>query len=163
MNGEPISLRIGKQYIVIDALYLMYIKDLLPRLSGVNLDDIRKMAFPYTDTPFAEYAPSSTSFLLSDMKTISSSQIKNDDKRIFAVDSGMIIFVNIEILIDFLLVYDFYELLGRTDTLIDFGLWTNWVSNHEALDTAIIVSPDIEAGFEFQGSGMYQISPLINK
>ncbi len=158
LNKEPIELECGIKYIIIDALYLNDIRQGLSCLNNNNIsDEIRSKVFPYTDTPFAEYTPTTDIFTLNQIKKIDYGQLESVDKSILSTDSGVLIFINEKILIDFVSKYDYGEFVNSETELLNLDYWSSIVNNYNMQEIAVIVSPGINSGVEFDGSGSYRI------
>lgn len=157
-NKEPIQLKCGIKYIIIDAIYL---KDIRKEISNLNIDDIfneiRNKVFPYTDTPFATYIPRKATFTLGQIKKIDYDQIIDGDKSILSTDSGVLVFINEKILKDFVLKFDYDEFVNSEIELINIAYWNFIVDSYNLLDIAFVVSPGINSGVDFDGSGSYKI------
>lgn len=158
LNGEPIELASNIKYIVIDALYINEIRAQIPNLKKDNIfNEIRSLVFPYTDTPFAEYMPEGTVFSIDKIKKVDYDKIDVEDVSIFSTDSGVVIFVNKDLFIDFASHFDYDELVDSPTDLVNVDYWKSIVSDLDLFDTAIVVSPGINTESEFDGSGTYKI------
>ncbi len=158
LNKEPIELAVGIKYIVIDALYINEIRLECPNLIGDNLlNEIRSTVFPHTDTPLAEYTPLEKVFTVDKIKKVDYNQIDFEDSSVFSTDTGVIIFVNEKIFIDFISKFDFDELVDSSSELLNIANWSSIVEDFNFSDSAIIVSPGVNSGVEFDGSGTYKI------
>ncbi|MGN7787294.1 hypothetical protein ACTJIJ_22360 [Niabella sp. 22666] len=159
LDKEPIKLKNGLKYIVIDALYINDVKQMLSTLNGNNIiSEMRSKVFPYTDTAFAEYTPVKDSFTLNQIKKVDYDQIESSDTSILSSDSGALIFINEKIFLDFISEYNYNELVNTEIDLINTRYWSSLVSSFNLFDVAVIVSPGINSGVEFDGSGSYRIT-----
>lgn len=158
LNKEPIELTASIKYIVIDALYINEIRLEVSNLTNDNIfNEIRSTVFPYTETPFAEYIPMESVFTLDKIKKVDYDQIHSDDSSVFSTDSGVIVFVNEKIFIDFTSKFDYDELVDSSTELLNVGYWISIVNDFNLSDTAVIISPGANSGIEFDGSGTYKI------
>ncbi len=158
LNKEPIELAVGIKYIVIDALYINEIKLEIANLTSDNiLNKIRSTVFPYTDTPFAEYMPIENVFTVDKIKKVDYDQIISVNSSMFSVDSGVIVFINEKIFINFTSKFDYEELVDSSIELLNVAYWSSIVNDFNFSDTAVIVSPGINSSIEFDGSGTYKI------
>ena len=155
INNEPLELSIGKSYYIIDALYLNDIKKEL--LNTNNLpEDIREQVFPYTDTPFAQYKTNKNTFFVSQIKKVDYSEVILGDVSFFSTDTGLIIFIFEDILIEFIKDYNYEDLVDSEDELLNEKYWEKLVSKFNATDIGLILS-EMNSGNDFDGSGTYRV------
>jgi hypothetical protein len=158
LNKEPLYLVCGVKYIVIDALY---VNDIRQELSDLNVDEIfneiRNKVFPYTDTPFVEYIPRKKTFTLNQIKRVNHNQLMSRDKSVLSSDSGVLIFINTLIFIDFVSKCDYDELVNSETELLNIDYWRSITKSYNLHDVAITVSPGINSGIDFDGSGLFKI------
>ncbi len=158
LNNESIELKCDIKYIIIDALYINDIKQQLFNLKRDNiLNEIRSVVFPYTDTPFAEYFSTKNIFILNQIKKVEYNEITPGDNSVLSTDTGVLIFINEKILTEFTKKYDYGELVNSSTDLLNINYWNSVVNNFNIFDLAIIISPGINTGVEFDGSGLYKI------
>lgn len=158
LNREPVELRCGIKYIIIDALYINDVKQELSNLSSDNLiNEVRIKVFPFTDTPFVEYTPKMKFFTINQIKKVEYDQIDFSKNNVLSTDSGVLIFINEIIFIDFVTKFDYGELVNSQTDLLNIFYWRSIVNNYNLLDIAIVVSPGVDFGVEFDGSGSYMI------
>lgn len=158
LNGEPIELSVTIKYIVIDALYINDIRSELGNLNKGNIfSEVRSVVFLYTDTPFAEYIPEEKVFNLDQIKKVDYDKIDMNDIGVFSTDSGVVIFVNKELFVDFVSKFDYDELMDSSTDLLNLDYWNSVIDNFNLFDVAIIVSPGINTGADYQGSGIYKL------
>lgn len=157
LNKEAVELKSGKKYIIIDALYINYIKEEISNLNIKNLtDEIRSKVFPYTDTPFAEYIPKENIFDIEHIRKIDYDQIK-DIKSVLSSDSGILVFISENLLVDFISKFDYEELVNSSTDLININYWKSITTDFNLSDVAIVVSSGIDTELEFDGGGTYKI------
>lgn len=157
LNKESIELAVDTKYIVIDALYINNIRLEYPDLiSNDPFNEIRRKVFPYTDTPFAEYTSREPVFTVDKIKKADYDQ-SDSGGNMFSTDSGVIVFVNEKIFIDFILKFDYDELVDSAAELLNLAYWNSIVKDFKLSDFAIIVSPGVNSEVEFDGSGTYKI------
>jgi hypothetical protein len=158
-KGEDILLQSGKTYLVIDVLYINEIKENLNSIDVNNLGSLKKEIFPYSDAPFAIIAVQDGEFF----KTIKVSCIKtekeeNCDSSCFVSDTGLIIFLNINKLSDILSHFDYNILVEETEkSVINIPYWLSLEKLIGEYNLGLILSPGINKGFEYGGSGLYKI------
>lgn len=158
INKEPIKVKSNIEYIVIDALY---IDDIREKLSELEKDDIineiKNKVFPYTDTPFAQYIPKNNTVGIEQIKK---SNISNEDiitPNIFSVDSGILIFINRNKIINFVSNFSYNDLINSKIEVLNINYWKVITSDYLYEDIAVILSPGIDSGVDFEGSGTYCI------
>lgn len=157
---QSISLSKGRVFYVIDALYLMEIKEKKELLNkGINNFDnvVREQIFkfPMTQTPFAVYEANDNTFMIERIKKVKSYRAIDDS--IFSTDTGLILFIRKDVMIDLLQNYDYYDLVDSNDSVINTTYWNSLTSNFEYDSIALISSPGIGFDIDFTGSGIYQI------
>jgi len=158
LNGEPIELSVTIKYIVIDALYINEISAELAHLKRDDIfDEIRNIVFPYTNTPFAEYIPEEKVFNLDQIKNVDHDKIDVNDIGVFTTDSGVVIFANKELFLDFASKFDYDELMDSSTDLLNLDYWNSIIDDFNLFDVALIVSPGINTSADFQGSGIYKL------
>lgn len=159
INKEPIKVKNNIEYIVIDALY---VDDIREKLSELEKDDIIKeiknKVFPYTDTPFAQYIPKNNAVGIEQIKR--TNNILSEDRiipNIFSVDTGLLIFINRNKIINFVSKFSYNELINSKTEVLNTDYWKVITSDYSYEDIAVILSPGIDSGIDFQGSGTYYI------
>lgn len=158
LNGEPVELTVSSKYIVIDALYINDIRSELGHLNKEDIfDEIRKIVFPYTYNPFAEFVPEGKVFRIDQIKNVDFNKIDVGDIGVFTTDSGVVIFVNKKLFLDFVLKFNYDELVDSPVDLLNLDYWNSIIDDFNLCDVAIIVSPGINTGVDFQGSGIYKL------
>lgn len=157
INKEPIKVKNNIEYIVIDALY---VDDIREKLSELEKDDIIKeiknKVFPYTDTPFAQYIPKNNAVGIEQIKR--TNNILSEDRiipNIFSVDTGLLIFINRNKIINFVSKFSYNELINSKTEVLNTDYWKIITSDYSYEDIAVILSPGIDSGIDFQGSGTY--------
>lgn len=162
-NKEPVLLNKEKYYYVIDALYLMDIKESLQvinekrAVNNENLNILVKKVFPYCRIPFALYKPHKTAFSLEQIKKISNN-IEVVQDSYFATDTGLLVAIATDLLVDFSQRFDYYELINSENGLLNLVFWEQMVSHYDYKDAALIIAPGFDSGFDFDGSGSYEIT-----
>lgn len=161
LNGESIYLKPNVHYIAIDPLYTNDIKTRITDLKEDNFDFIlRNEIFPYTDTPFAALFFSSNG---SDNVEINISNIKyasdgDNLSNCFSCDTGLVVFIERVILIDFIKLFDYDLLVESSDEIpIDVKYWDGFKKKFDDISHALILSAGVNSEFEFTGSGFYKI------
>jgi hypothetical protein len=107
--------------------------------------------------PFAQYKPQNTEFSLKQIKKIPSN-IEVVQDTYFATDTGLLVVIAAELLIDFIQKFDYYELINSEHDLLNLLYWEQLVSAYEYKDAALILAPGFNSGFDFEGSGSYKIT-----
>jgi hypothetical protein len=159
IENEPIELKIGVTYIVIDGLYINDIKEELENLEVDQLiNDIREKVFQYTKTPFAEYTAHDKVFEVSQLKKTDYQEVQTADKSIFSTDTGLVVFLNEKRLLPFVKKFDYETLVDSLDEVINISYWESITADYDEDDIALVLSPGIDSGVEFEGSGTYKIS-----
>lgn len=156
INNETLELSLGKSYYIIDALYLNDIKKELLN-NNLKVDDIRDQIFPYTDTPFAQYTALKKIFSLNQIKKVDYDEVILGDFSFFSTDTGLIVFINEKILIDFIKSYDYENLVDSEDEFINENYWKELASKFDLTDLGLILA-SIDLENDFEGSGTYKIT-----
>lgn len=158
IKNEPLELNITKSYYIIDALYLNDLKEELLKASSLPKDEeIRNNIFPYTDTPFAKYTANKNSFFVSQIKKVDYDEVILGDTSFFSTDTGLIIFILEDVLIEFIKDYNYEDLVDSEDELINENYWKILVSKFNSTDIGLILS-DMNSENDFDGSGTYRVS-----
>lgn len=160
-NGEPINLEIGTIYFVIDTLYLEDIKEEIHNLNEENFSYyIRNQIFPYLNTPYVYYKACDSLFKVDQIKKFTGDE-EQVNNSVFATDTGLIIFINQHILLDVLRKhpYNFGDLVDTNSVyeFINMDYWNLLTHNYKYTDFALIANPGLDSGFDFVGSGIYEI------
>lgn len=154
-NNEPLELSIGNKYYIIDALYLTDIKNEFLK-TNILPKDIRTEVFPYTDTPFAIYKPNDSVFNLSQIKKVDYDEVVLGNFSFFSTDTGLIVFILEDILIDFLIDFNYEDLVESENELINEKYWEQLVSKFNLKDIGLVLA-DTDSENDFDGSGTYKI------
>jgi len=154
-NNEPLELSIGKQYYIIDALYITDIKNEFLKANTLP-KDIRNEVFPFTDTPFALYKANNTSFSINQIKKVDYDEVIFEDFSFFSTDTGLIVFLREDLLVDFLKEFNYDDLVNSDDELINEKYWEELVSNFESTDFGLVLA-NMDSNNDFDGSGTYKI------
>lgn len=158
LSKENIELKCGVKYIVMDALYINDIREVLSNLDTTKIfDEISNKVFPYTANPFAVYIPVESSFSVYQIEKVDDDQIIDGDTSSLDTDCAVLIFINEKIFLDFVPRFDYDELVDSDHELLNMPYWDNIADNYDENDLAIIVSPGIGSGADFDGSGSYRI------
>lgn len=159
IENEPIELNIGTRYIVIDGLYIDDIKQELGNLTAEHLiDDIREKVFQYIKTPFAEYQANDKMFEVSRLRKLGYQDVVATDKLVFSTDTGLLVFFNEELLLSFVKRFSYESLVDTSDDLINISYWKSITVDYNEFDIALVLSPGVDSGVDFEGSGTYRIS-----
>lgn len=154
-NNEPLELSIGKQYYIIDALYLTEIKSEFLK-ANILPKDIRNEVFPYTDTPFALYKPDESIFYVNQIIKVDYDEVVLTDFSFFSTDTGLIVFISEDILVEFLKDFNYEDLVDSENELINEKYWKQIVSNFKLTDIGLVLA-DSDSQNDFDGSGTYKI------
>lgn len=157
LNGEVIKTKIGTSYLIIDALYLNDVKENIPNFCNDIISEIRLNVFPYTDTPFAEYIAIDSTFDIHKIKKVDN--MSKVDASFFSTDTGLLVLINKNLLVDLLNSYDYDKLVDSPDPneIINLIYWEQLKSNYDTDEVGLILAPGIDSGFDFEGSGTYRI------
>ena len=160
-DGEALRLKPNKTYIAIESLYLNDIKREIDKLKMENLlEEIKEKVFPfpYTDVPFATFLTKDESFPISSIRKKDYDSITEREKeQCFTTDSGLIIILRPTIIKEFVQNYSYDELVDSLVELINLDYWDRITDGFDKGDIGLIVAPGIDSGFEFEGSGIYEI------
>jgi len=154
-NNEPLEVSIGKQYYVIDALYLTDIKSEFLK-ANILPKDIRNEVFPYTDSPFALYKPNENNFYISQIIKVDYDEVVLEDFSFFSADTGLIVFILEDILVEFLKAFNYEDLVDSKNELINEKYWKQLVSKFKLEDIGLVLA-DSDLENDFDGSGTYKI------
>lgn len=155
-RGEDIILNQLKYYYVIDALYL---DDIRRKISDLEVpqsgSDLKEKVFPYTSTPFARIK-GETSFHVRSIRRRSSLTATSGEK-IFSCDTGLVIVIEETIFFRLAAIFDYDAVVGSATEEIDLVYWDKITSDFNPEAVALILAPGVDSGFDFQGSGLYEI------
>ncbi|MGE8341583.1 MAG: hypothetical protein ACN6OI_11150 [Flavobacterium sp.] len=154
-NNESLELSIGKQYYIIDALYVTDIKNEFLK-ANILPKDIRNEVFPFTDTPFALYKANNNIFSINQIKKVDYDEVVLEDLSFFSTDTGLIVFLREDLLVDFLKEFNYDDLVNSDDELINEKYWEELVSNFESTDFGLVLA-DMDSNNDFDGSGTYKV------
>jgi hypothetical protein len=154
-NNEPLELSINKKYYVIDALYLTDIKNELLK-NNILPKDIRREVFPYTDTPFAQYKSSKNVFFVNQIIKVDYDEVFSEDFSFFSSDTGLIVFIFEDILVEFLKDFNYEDLVDSENELIDEKYWEQLVSKFNPTEVGLVLA-NADNENKFDGSGTYKI------
>lgn len=156
--GEVVKLIANETYIVIDALYLNEIKEHRSLLvSDSWKDNVRTIAFPYVDNPFAIYKSKREQFVIAQIKEVKFDPELAYDPSVFSSDTGIILFLAEKHLSEFVQNYDYETLTDSLIDLLNLNYWKNLILNYPAGEVAIVFSQGIDTLSDLNGSGIYQI------
>lgn len=67
-------------------------------------------------------------------------------------------FIKTSLFMDVVTGFDYYTLIDSTDlSILNINYWKAFTRNYKLTDLALIVSPGIGQGVDFDGSGLYKI------
>lgn len=164
LKGEDIFLKTKNSYFFIDAMYLNDVKNELNSIDYDSIEnDIKVKIFPYTETPFALIIIGDSGENKSDgLKQIEINKIKKTgneevDNRYFSTDTGLVVIVEKSIFLDFLKHFDYDTLVEGMSQLINISYWTDLEKRFGVYNCGLILSPGVNKGFDFDGSGVYKL------
>lgn len=158
LNGDLIKLEIGQSYIIIDALYLMDIKESINKIDPIRLiDSTREIIFPYTDIPFAEYKSNLSFFNLNDLKKVDYEEVDKSNASFLCTDTGLLIFVNEKILLKFIKLFDYNELVNSLIDVINIEYWDKLTNQYKETDLGIMMSQSNNKNEILNGGGTYKV------
>ena len=115
IQGEDIILSTDKTYFVMDALYFNEIKLGIDRLVKGNIENEIKekiFPFPYTDTPFVKVRLNDEKFDVHKIQKLDYDSLTQAEKAgCFSTDSGLIVFVADNLLLEFASTFSYDELV----------------------------------------------------
>lgn len=160
INKEPLEVRAHAYYILIDGDYLNDLKCELSNLSADNLYlEARSRIFIYNDTPFAEFQTDFDVFTIDMIQQVDREVVDGDSQSFFSTDTGLLILCEEVFLRAFIESYDYEALIDHPSELIDEDYWGEITSHFPRGSFGIIVSPGINSGCDFIGSGLYRVVP----
>lgn len=159
LDKENIILKEGQEYFIIDSLYLNIVKAKKELVNSDTIDSdmrIKIFSFPYTQSPFVIYKAEENTFNINKIKK---ANINDPTENCFSTDTGTIILIRKSIFFKVLDKFDYNKLLNYDSNIdiIDYKYWENMVEDLNFYDIGLILSPGINQGVEFEGSGDYKI------
>lgn len=160
IEGESLSINEGN-YIIIDGLYLDNIKNYITSNKIENNISLNKLksklfAYPKTNTPFAIIKLNQrTKFNVHSVRKSDYNSEDEDIEQCLSTDTGLLIIINTNLLVKFILKYDFNKLVDIPP--IDSSYWRSLTQEFDDNDIGLLLNPGINSGFEFDGSGYYKI------
>lgn len=161
LNGECIYLKPNVDYIAIDPLYTYDIKRRIADLKEDNFDFIvRKEIFPYTDGLFATlfFNSKDSDEVTIDISNIKSANYDDNSSNCFSCDTGLVLFIERVIAIDFINLFD-YDLLVESSNKIPINVeyWDGFKKQFDSECYGLILSLGINSNSDFTGSGFYKV------
>jgi hypothetical protein len=159
-RGDDILLKSGHTYFIIDALYLSRIKTEFNSIPNNEYEQyIRNNIFPYSETPFSKFSlPKSkdklTRILIRNIEKVVGEAV---GATVFSTDTGIITIIEATIFLDFANAFDYDEMVDDNFNGVNEGLWSSIETKFGQFNCAIISSPGISSGLEFDGSGSYKL------
>lgn len=158
INGEPVFLREGHTYLVIDVFYLTDI-----RLAGgdVDLEDlklVKEKVFPHCPAPFALVKKTGKGFFPIAQQNIKSVNNEKVDDSYFVSDTGLAVFFKRDDLSLFVNQF-YYDLLVEGNlSPVNIAYWNDFKAKAELNTCALVLAQGINSGNDFTGSGFYTLS-----
>ncbi len=165
LNGEAVTIcPLNNQLLVFDVLY---IEDLKPRKqlfeeSGISIKKIELDIFEWSDGSLLGFYSLKTDCesITIDIKDIKyhSSESIDESRKVFSTDSGLIAVVSWNIIsafLDYVSYDDLVDILNISPQAI--SNYITKLSINIGNTFAIISTPGVKKGFDFQGSGQYII------
>jgi len=159
LKGEDVYLNSASCYYIIDALYLNTIKE---EINSINVDfieaEIKEKIFPYLNAPFAivNFLQSNTELEVIGVHRIKKVSDEQLNSYCFATDTGLVIFCEKSMFAAFVQAFSYYDLIDVMNGPINTSYWQAVVSPFGSYNCALILSPGINKGFDFDGSGLYE-------
>lgn len=158
IQGEKLILDKGF-YFVIDGLYLNDVRDYMQskeQKKHLSFDELKMEAFPYVDTPFTIIEiDKNTEFDIRSVQKVEYERSANCTDRYLSTDTGLLLFIKKEILVDFVEQYDFEKLVDMDP--IDTNYWSSIKLCFNDNDIGIVISPGANSSYEIDGGGLYKI------
>ncbi len=155
LKQEPIRLIPGKDYFFMDVLYLQELKD---QFSSIDLTkdffDTLKNVFPYMNFPCARYTVKEELFYPVQVKPIYYDDAEEGDVSVFVSDTGCIAVIQVEIIQDFVSIFDYDKLYDANYEEFDLEYLTQIEGKFEKHKFAIINLVD-ENGIG--GGGVFRV------
>lgn len=164
LHSERITLNPGSRYFVIDTLYVNDLaREDLPSVGPDAFIRDRVFSYPHAQTMFVliDIRERSEELVVhvGDILSVTDEVAEANVDSCFVTDTGLIVFVREENLSDLVSALDFYELVdtnGAHET-VDLEYWDRIAGRYHLNDLALMVSPGLDSGYEFVGSGLYMI------
>jgi hypothetical protein len=158
INNGFLELKVGNNYIVIDALYINDIKEQISDLNEFNfLEEIKEKVFIYCNTPFVKYSPEKKFFTMNQIVKFFDETTDSDNKCVFSTDTGLVLFIEEKFIKEFIQLFNYDYLVDEKDDLLNLEYWNSIISNYEFNSFGIVVAPGINSGYDFGGSGRYYL------
>ena len=158
LNGEPLKVDSGCIYVIIDALYLNDIKAALPDTKdSQSLSELRRSVFQHTETPFSERKFDFDILSIDRIKKVLNHDLHKSKHIYFSSDTGLVVVIKKEILFLFIKDYNYEQLVDDAVQPVSIDYWRSVVKALKATDVGLILAPGVESGYEFDGSGTYEI------
>jgi hypothetical protein len=161
INNDCILLDKESLYVVIDSLYLMEIKKYIYDFNDLDgqelITRITNEVFPYTDLPFVLFRPCDSNFSINRIEKVNYSDELVNSKNAFSGDTGLIIFLNFNILKEFIEKFDYDLLVNHPIEDFDIEYWNTIVEDFNLEDIALVCSSITNDTQVFDG-GTYKIN-----
>ncbi len=165
INGESLKLHSGKQYFLIDALYIDNIRQLIPGVDNSNLEHkILAEALPYAGCPYAKFYSGSNFFDIKRIKKISHDDAIAGDRSFFVSDTGVFVLVQHEVMIEFAEVFSFGDLFDFRNSsngidLFDKKYWDNIEAKFQFGEIGLIIPNEDINDDGYGGGGTFRVAP----
>lgn len=158
LNGEDVLLQKSRTYLVIDALYLDRIKEEIPELNRTQWEtELKEKVFPYMESPFGIIelvaGEGQEIIKIANIKQVDDADV---DSKCFSTDTGLIIILDKSILLDIVKQFE-YDKLVDDHGEIDVAYWSELEIKYADYCLALIMTPGVNKGFDFTGSGIYRL------
>ena len=146
---------------LIDSLYLSDIKAEVDAIDKKNWEtDIRSRIFPYTKTPFTlfEFNDLISPKELGPHNIMRANNETDEPSRCFSTDTGLLVVFRTDFLFELISYLDYDELVDTPDVSgINVKYWDAIEDEFEKECCGLILSPGVDSGFDFEGSGLFKL------
>lgn len=161
LNGESLKLRPGISYLIIDALYVTTLREKKIHInSNVDLNEIRKQAFPYSVLPFVEFTSIKEIFLVQQFRKIDSGDFDTSSLNQLVSDTGMFVFISFSVLENFIQVFDYDLLVDSEISLVNMEYWKEVYQAFQENEVGLIIPEYHDESGSSGGGGKFQINQI---
>jgi hypothetical protein len=97
------------------------------------------------------------------MADIKKGSDENINTSSFSTDTGLIVIIEKSIFSDFVNLFDYNKLVDSDTTLLNKDYWAQLQKNFGEHKCGVILAPGAKSGFDFDGSGLYEIAVWPNQ
>jgi hypothetical protein len=161
INGETLGLRSGVIYLIIDALYVNKLRKCIIQINGeVDLTEIKKQAFPFTDLPFVKFTCTNEVFHVQQFRKIDRADFDTASLNQLVSDTGVFVFISLSVLQNFIQIFDYALLVDSDISLIDMEYWKEIYQTFQENQVGLIIPDYHDESGNSGGGGKFQIDQI---